>query len=41
MKQWGPTDGTFNLIQFYHLIIKTLSNGADQWVKETMDWWNK
>lgn len=41
MKQWGPMDGTFSLIHLYHLIIKTLSNNADQWVTETMDWWQK
>jgi hypothetical protein len=39
MKQWGVADGSFNLIHFYHLIVKTLSNDTDQWVTETMDWW--
>jgi hypothetical protein len=41
MGKWGTVDGTFNLIHFYHLIIKTTSNDADQWVTETMDWWQR
>jgi hypothetical protein len=41
MKQWGTTDESFNLIHFYHLIVKTLSNNTDQWVIETMDWWQR
>ena len=41
MWQWGNVDGTFNLIHFYHLIVKTLSDRTDKWVIETMDWWQK
>jgi hypothetical protein len=41
MKQWDNSDGTFNLTHLYHLIIKTISNSADQWVMETMDWWQR
>jgi hypothetical protein len=41
MKQWGVADGSFSLIHFYHLIVKTLSNNTDQWVTETMDWWQR
>jgi hypothetical protein len=41
MKQWGVADGSFNLIHFHHLIVKTLSNNTDQWVTETMDWWQR
>jgi hypothetical protein len=41
MVEWGTSNGTFNLIHFYHLIIKTMSDGADQWVVETMDWWQR
>jgi hypothetical protein len=41
MKQWGIADGSFNLIHFYHLIVKTLSNNTDKWVAETMDWWQR
>jgi len=41
MKEWGTTDGAFNLIRFYHLIIKTLSHETDPWVVQTMAWWNK
>jgi hypothetical protein len=39
--EWGTTDGTFNFVHFYHLIIKTISNSNDEWVAETMDWWQK
>ena len=41
MGSWGDTDGTFNLIRFYHLIMKTLSDNADPWVTNTLDWWQK
>jgi hypothetical protein len=41
MKQWDNADGTFNLIHLYHLIMKTISNNADRWVAETMDWWQR
>ena len=41
MKQWGAKDGTFNLGHFYHLIIRTLEDEEDQWVKETMEWWQR
>jgi len=41
MKEWGTTDGAFNLVRFYHLIIKTLSHKTDQWVVQTINWWNK
>jgi hypothetical protein len=38
---WGDKDGTFSLIHFYHLIVKTLSNNEDQWVVDTLDWWQR
>jgi len=41
MRQWGTADGTFNLTHFYHLIVKTISDEADQWVSETMSWWQR
>ena len=41
MTTWGDMDGTFSLIHFYHLIIKTLSNNEDPWVVDTLDWWQK
>jgi hypothetical protein len=34
-------DGAFSLIHFYHLIIKTLSDSTDQWVVDTLKWWNR
>jgi len=36
MKEWATTNGEFNLIHFYHLIIKTLSDKTDYWVIETL-----
>jgi len=41
MKEWATTDGAFNLIHFYHLIMRTLSDKTNQWVIETMNWWKK
>lgn len=41
MPQWGSEDGMFSLTQFYHLIIDTLSDKTDEWVVQTMDWWQK
>jgi hypothetical protein len=41
MRQWGAFDGTFSLIHFYHLIVKTLSDNTEKWVAETMGWWQK
>lgn len=38
---WGEKDGTFSLIHFYHLIVKTLSNSGDQWVLDTLAWWQR
>ena len=38
---WGEKDGTFSLIHFYHLIIKILSNHEDQWVLDTLAWWQQ
>ena len=36
MEQWGPEDHDFNLIEFYHLIMLTLSQHSDPWVIEMM-----
>ena len=41
MSQWGPKDDTFNLIEFYHLIMATLSDEADRWVADMMGWWQR
>ena len=41
LRSWGPSDGTFSLIRFYHLIVKTLSDDTDDWVAETMNWWKR
>jgi len=41
MSQWGPKDDTFNLIEFYHLIMVTLSDETDRWVADTMGWWQR
>ena len=41
MRQWANADGTFNLIHFYHLIVKTLADAKDEWVAETMGWWQR
>jgi len=41
MKEWATTDGAFDLIHFYHLIVRTLSDKTNQWVIETMRWWKK
>jgi hypothetical protein len=41
LPSWGPTDGTFNLIRFYHLIVKTLSDDTDEWVTQTLSWWKR
>ena len=38
---WGEKDGTFSLIHFYHLIVKTLSNHEDQWALDTLAWWQR
>ena len=38
---WGDKDGTFNLIHFYHLIVKTLSDGSDKWAVDTLAWWQR
>jgi hypothetical protein len=38
---WGEKDGTFSLIHFYHLIVKTLSNDEDQWALDTLAWWQR
>jgi hypothetical protein len=41
MQKWGVKDGDFNLSEFYHLIIKVLGVEDDEWVDETMDWWQR
>ena len=41
MRQWANMDGAFNLIHFYHLIVKTLADSTDEWVTETMNWWQR
>ena len=41
MEIWGEMDRTFSLVHFYHLIIKTLSDGEDPWVVETLGWWQR
>ena len=41
MPTWGEMDGTFSLVHFYHLIIKTLTDGKDPWVVETLSWWQR
>ena len=33
--------GTFSLVHFYHVIVKTLSNSTLPWVIETMEWWQQ
>jgi len=33
--------GTFSLIHFYHLIVKTLLDNTLPWVAETMEWWQR
>ena len=38
---WGDKDGTFSLIHFYHLIVKTLSDSSDKWVVDTLAWWQR
>ena len=41
MASWGDMDGTFSLIHFYRLILKTLSDEEDPWVVNTMNWWQR
>ena len=38
---WGDSHDTFNLVHFYHLIVKTLSDDTDGWVTETIGWWKR
>jgi hypothetical protein len=41
MEEWGTVDGSFSLIHFYHLIVKSISDKADEWTASTMDWWQR
>ena len=41
MPHWGSIDGTFLLGEFYHIIMDVLSDPNDDWVKETLGWWQK
>jgi len=38
---WGEAHGTFNLIHFYHLIVKTLSDDTNEWAVQTIAWWKR
>jgi len=38
---WGDTHDAFNLVHFYHLIVKTLSDDTDGWVAKTVSWWKR
>ena len=39
--EWTDMVGTFSLVHFYHVIIKTLSNSTLPWVIKTMEWWQR
>jgi hypothetical protein len=40
-EEWGAEDGQFVLQDFYTTIIELFEDEEDEWVKETLGWWNK
>ncbi|KAF8225243.1 hypothetical protein L208DRAFT_1380731 [Tricholoma matsutake] len=40
-KEWGAEDSQFILEAFFHAILELFKDGEDEWVVETLDWWNE
>lgn len=40
-EEWGAEDGQFILQDFYHAIIELFEDEEDEWVEQTLGWWNK
>lgn len=40
-EEWGAEDGNFILEAFYKVIMELFEDEEDQWVIDTLDWWNK
>lgn len=41
MPKWGSKDGNFNLAELYHIVVALLSAPKEEWVVETLNWWQK
>jgi len=39
-KEWGAEDGNFILERFYKMILELFEDMEDEWVIETLAWWN-
>ena len=40
METWGEEHESFNLVEFFNLILNLFSKRKDTWVVETLAWWN-
>ncbi|KAJ3552780.1 hypothetical protein NM688_g3973 [Phlebia brevispora] len=41
LEQFGPEEGKFSYVEFFHMIRALLSDEEDPWAVETMQWWNQ
>lgn len=40
-KTWRPKIGNFDLQDLYSRILLLFEDNEDEWVKETLEWWNR
>ena len=40
-EEWGVEDGQFILQDFYEAILELFEDEEDEWVVDTLTWWNK
>jgi hypothetical protein len=40
-EEWGTEDGLFILKEFYYAILEMFDDKEDEWVVETLAWWNE
>ncbi|KAH9984331.1 hypothetical protein BJV77DRAFT_966229 [Russula vinacea] len=40
-EEWGAEDGQFMLQEFYQIIMELFEDEEDEWVLETLAWWNQ
>jgi len=39
--KWSVEDGPFNYEDFFNTIVELFDDLEDDWVKETLEFWNK
>jgi hypothetical protein len=40
-EEWGAEDGLFILQDFYQAVLELFDDEEDEWVIETLAWWNE